>query len=76
MHAKSVMGNRRPSLLVMRTKMAMRIARGGRLLGGGLQNEQVWQGGRMPHDGVAPYGFAVAMVVTETLKAKAMQVGA
>jgi hypothetical protein len=76
MRVKSAMGNPHPSLLVIRTKMAVRIVRGGRLLGGGLQNAQGWQDERMPHDGVAPYGFAVAMVVTETLKAKAMQVGA
>lgn len=76
MHAKSAMGNPRPSPLVMRTKMARRIARAGRLLGDGLQNGREWQDEKKPHDGVAPYGFAVAMVATETLKAKAMQAGA
>lgn len=71
-------GSPRPSLLVLptTTKMAMQCARAWRPLTCGFQNAREWQGERMPHDDVAPYGFAEVMVVIGILKVKARRVSA
>ena len=73
---KLATGSRRPSQLVTLTKKVMLIARVWRHLPYGLQNAREWQDERMRHGGVVLYGFAVAMVVAVTLKAKAELVSA
>lgn len=78
MHEKWATGSPHPSLLVMLATVARRNAGVWRPLtcGCGFQNAREWQGERMPHGGVAPYGFAAAMVVIESLKVKAKWAGA